>query len=36
MRWTVPDVDAIIALWREASSSLEQIWQQPRNQTATA
>jgi hypothetical protein len=37
MRWTVPGPDAIIAMrCREASSQREQIWQRPRNQTATA
>ena len=37
MRWTVAGADAIIALrCREASSQQEQIWQRPRNQTATA
>jgi hypothetical protein len=37
MRWTVPGADAIIALrCREANSQREQIWQRPRNQTATA
>jgi len=37
MRWTVPGADAIIALrCREASSHWEEIWQRPRNQTATA
>ena len=37
MRWTVAGADAIIALrCREASSHWEQIWQRPRNQTATA
>ena len=37
MRWTVAGADAIIALrCREASSQWEEIWQRPRNQTATA
>jgi hypothetical protein len=37
MRWTVPGADAIIALrCREASSRWEEIWQRPRDQTATA
>ena len=37
MRWTVAGADAIIALrCREASSQREEIWQRPRNQTATA
>ncbi len=37
MRWTVAGADAIIALrCRQASSQWEEIWQRPRNQTATA
>ena len=37
MRRTVPGAEAIIALrGREASSHREEIWQRPRNQTATA
>jgi hypothetical protein len=37
MRWTVAGADAIIALrCRDASSHWKQIWQRPRNQTATA
>jgi hypothetical protein len=37
MRWTVAGADAIIALrCREASTQWEEIWQRPRNQTATA
>jgi len=37
MRWTVAGADAITALrCREASSQWEEIWQRPRNQTATA
>jgi len=37
MHWTAAGADAIIALrCREASSHQEEIWQRPRNQTATA
>jgi hypothetical protein len=37
MKWAVAGADAITALrCREASSQWEQIWQRPRNQTATA
>jgi hypothetical protein len=37
MKWAVAGADAITALRsREASSQWEQVWQRPRNQTATA